>query len=142
MSLTTLQWLLALHIFGFTMWTGGLIGLANILSSHAGASKEHWPGFHNLEKKIAIGMDIGALLAMGFGFALLFSLEPSPMKQPWMHIKLTIVFVALFGMHGFLRVKVRKFRDGSVGLPPFMAPLLTVATLAVIVLAIVRPLAK
>ena len=46
----------------------------------------------------------------------------------------------LLGLHGVIRVKIRKFREGKVvPLPPFLPPLLSLIVLAVIVLAVVKP---
>jgi uncharacterized membrane protein len=65
---------------------------------------------------------------------------PSPFRSGWFHAKLTLVVLGLLGMHGFLRVKVRKFRQGQVApLPGFLLPLMLLLVFGILVLVRVQP---
>jgi putative membrane protein len=141
MSTTAYTWISAFHIFGVLMWMGTMIGLANILVAHAEADLGSRPAFHKLGRACAMAMDIGATIAMVFGLIMLFANDAVALKQGgYMHAKLTLVVLLLLTSHGFLRVKVRKYREGKVvPLPVFMPPLLSLTALAVIILVVVRP---
>jgi putative membrane protein len=139
MSPTTFEWIRALHIFGVLMWMGTMIGLANILAAHGETDLGSRPAFHKLERRAGVAMDIGATIAMVFGIILLLKM-PGVMKAGYMHAKLGLIVLGILSSHGYLRVKVRKFREGKVvPLPGFLPPLLSLIGLAIIVLAVVQP---
>lgn len=141
MSQTAYEWVRALHIFGVLMWVGTMISLLHILAAHARAEIAARPAFHALERATAIAMDVGGTIAIVSGLILLFKMVPSPLKTGgYMHAKLTLVFLFLFLGHGFLRAKVRKYRESIVKpIPPFVPPLFSLVALAVIVLVVVQP---
>ena len=88
-------------------------------------------------------MELGAVIALVFGIYMLVRIEPSVLKQPWMHIKLTVVVLAILGAHGFLRVALKKARNGATqGISGIVGPVVMIAAAAIVILAIVRPLAK
>ena len=139
MSVTAMTWLKAFHLFGAFLWMGTLIGLSNILLAHAAADLGARPAFHKLERKVAMMMDLGATLAIGFGIWLIIQ-TPGAMKQGSLHAKLALVVLGPLAVHGMLRVKVRRFREGKVVAPPgFLPPVLMLLGLAIIVLVVVKP---
>jgi protoporphyrinogen IX oxidase len=139
MSPETLVWIKAFHVFGVLMWMGTMIGLCHIMVAHANADLGARPSFHALERNMGRAMDVGATLAMVFGVIMLLKV-PGLMKAGYMHAKLALVILAILSTHGFLRVKIRKYREGKVvPLPGFLAPLLSLVALGVIILVFVKP---
>jgi putative membrane protein len=138
MSPAAMTWIKAFHLFGVFMWMGTMIGASHILVAHAEADLGSRPAFHGLERRLAIAMDVGATIAIVFGVILLVK-TPGIMKVGSMHAKLALV-VALLGVHGLLRAKIRKHREGKVvplaGAVPGLLPLIS---LAIIVLVVVKP---
>jgi uncharacterized membrane protein len=141
MSPATYQWNLAIHVFGIVLWTGGMFACLRLLAAHGAAGKAAPEGLSLAERRTAVVMDIGATIALLTGLYMLFYSPTQPLKQGgFMHAKLTLVVLGVFGLHGFTRAKVRKFRNGDVrALPGFVVPLLLAVVLGVIVLVQVRP---
>ncbi len=81
-------------------------------------------------------MDAGATFAMAAGFAVAFGTTPIAFKTGgWLHMKLTLVVVGVLSIHGLVRVKMRKFRNGDVApLPSWMMPVLLIALTGIIIL--------
>jgi putative membrane protein len=138
MSPTAMTWIKAFHLFGVFMWMGSMIGTAHTLIAHAQADLGSRPAFHTLERRSGVAMDIGATIAIVFGAILLIK-TPGIMKVASMHAKLALV-VALLGIHGMIRVKIRRHREGKVvplaGAIPGLLPLIA---LAILILVVVKP---
>lgn len=134
MSMDSYLWLKAGHLAGVVGWLGGMVALALIL----GAARDEAAA--QTGRRAAMIMDLGATVAIVVGLALLFGIEPSPLKRPNFHIKLTLVVVGLLGLHGFLRVRLKRVRQGrATGLPGFVLPVMALVVVAI--LAAVYPLA-
>jgi uncharacterized membrane protein len=143
MSLETYLWVKAAHMFGIFMWVGTLFGVYQTMFAHGRADEAGRKTLIDLERKLAVAMDVGGTIAIGTGLTLLLWLEPSPLKQPWMHIKLTVVVLGMLGAHIYGRIKVRKLRSGATDTPPpWVFGLLNLALIVIIIMAVVRPLAK
>jgi uncharacterized membrane protein len=139
MSPTALSWIRALHLYGVFLWLGPMIALAHTLAAHARAEPAARPAFHGLERATAIAMDIGATLGIVLG-VILFVKLPGMTSAGYLHAKLALVVLGLLGAHGYLRAKVRRFREGKVApIPGFIPPLLSILALAIIVLVVVKP---
>jgi putative membrane protein len=97
-------WLKALHIIGVVSWFAGLLYLPRLFVYHAQIQKDvitDEPGnarFKIMERKLFIIMTIGALIAAGFGIAML-ALAPDYLLMRWLHVKLALVLL-LVGYHG------------------------------------------
>lgn len=143
MSYETLRWIMVAHIFGFTMWIGAMLALANTLATHVTSDVAAGSALVNVERKLAITMDVGAFVAIVFGLIMLFGIEPSPLQQGgWMHMKLTAV-LAVLGLHGFLRVKVKRFKKSEIpSVPAWIVPAIQLLLLAIVIFVIVRPTAR
>lgn len=141
MSSATYQWMLAIHVFGMVLWTGGLLACLRLLAAHGAAGKAAPEGLSLTERRTAVLMDIGATVAILTGLHLLFASPTKPLTQGgWMHAKLTLVVLGVLVPHIVTRIKVRKFRNGDVSpLPGFLMPTLIAVVLGVIVLVQVRP---
>lgn len=133
-------WLVVVHLFGLVLWTGAMLAGLQMLRAHSALPEAAREPLSGAERKTAIIMDIGATIAILSGLYLAIALIPSPFKSGWFHAKLTLVVIGLLGMHGFLRVKVRKFRQGQVApLPGFLLPVLFLLIFGVLVLVRVKP---
>jgi protoporphyrinogen IX oxidase len=136
MSPTTLQWVKVAHIFGFVLWSSGLLSALFMLRAHAAIESNARAALIPLEKIIGIVMDAGATVAMAAGFALAFGTTPIAFKTGgWLHVKLTLVVLGVLSVHGMLRVKMRKYRNGDVTpLPTWLLPVLLIAIAGIVLL--------
>lgn len=115
MSWSTYQWLLVGHILGFVAWIGGMIATLYLLRVHAIVEGPARDVCARQERRTALIMDLGATLAMANGFILAFGTTPTAFATGgWLHIKLTVVALTIFAIHGMTRAKVGKFRRGEI----------------------------
>ena len=88
-------WVKALHIVFVVTWFAGLFYLPRLYIYHqeanASALREC---FKIMEGRLLLITHIGAVLALGFGIALLF-ISPGYLQQGWLHAKLTLVLFLL-----------------------------------------------
>jgi uncharacterized membrane protein len=143
MSPELLHWIVVAHIFGFVLWIGNLFASMETLRIYKDAGSGAKDVIDGYLKKAGTLMDVGAALTIATGVTMLINLSPSPIKKPWMHIKLTLVAVFVLGVHGFLRAQIKRHRNGAGKTPPtFLAPLLTLAVVSIVVLVKVKYLAR
>jgi uncharacterized membrane protein len=142
MSGQTYLWIKAVHFLGFFLWLGSMSALAVVLRAHAGAAEAARSAFEGLERTIARTMEWGALLSITCG-VIMIAKSPgpvSPMKQPYLHIKLTLVVVIL-ALHGLVRMKMGKLRkDPATGVPAIIPWLIVALAAAIFALAVVKPM--
>jgi putative membrane protein len=106
-------WLKALHIIGVVSWFAGLLYLPRLFVYHAqiqAGSIDDERGnarFKVMERKLFMIMTIGALLAAGFGVAMLATF-PDYLLMRWLHVKLALVLV-LIGYHGACFALLQQF---------------------------------
>ncbi|MBT8495427.1 MAG: CopD family protein [Deltaproteobacteria bacterium] len=137
------QILLVVHIIGFVMWVGTLIGASHVLKAHAEAGPGAGKMFDKLEKSFAIPMDIGATFTIVAGLLLIFA-RPGGTAilkgAGFMHTKLLLVAFLIVG-HGILRKKLGQFRRGQDLTPPagWLFPVVNISAWAIVILIIVRP---
>lgn len=115
MSLETYNWLRVGHVIGFVCWIAGMVTVLQLLRVHAhveGAAREV---LTRHQQKAGILMDVGATVAMICGFWLAFGGPINAFSTGgWLHVKLTVVALALLGIHGWSRVQIKRFRHGHV----------------------------
>ena len=106
-------WLKALHIIGVVSWFAGLLYLPRLFVYHAqiqaGVITDE-PGnarFKIMERKLFMIMTIGAVIAIGFGVAMLAS-APGYLLMRWLHVKMALVLV-LVGYHGACFALLQQF---------------------------------
>ena len=136
MTPTTYQWVKVAHILGFVLWSSGLLTGLFLLRAHAAIEASARNALVPIERVVGIVMDAGATFAIAAGFVMAFGTTPIAFKTGgWLHIKLTLVVVGVLSIHGLLRVKMRKFRNGDVApLPSWILPVLLVALAGIIIL--------
>jgi len=125
-------WLLVVHIFGWTLWVGGLLITTAALSQDAqeGAT-EIRRALARVGRRSLRGMaDPGALLAIVAGILLIFSNRSYFLHARWLHIKLLFVLL-LIGLHGFIGVKSKAAAAGRPSLDPGSVRLVFIAILLV-----------
>ena len=138
------DWVLVAHVFGFVMWVGSLIGALHVLGAHSVADGGH-KAFEDLEKSLGIAADVGATLTIASGLYLALGgplnfFVKNDVDGAFMHVKVTLVALGLLGLHGFVRVKIKKFRNGKVApIPKALFPVLMLVVLSIIILILVRP---
>jgi protoporphyrinogen IX oxidase len=141
MSPDALLWTKTLHIFGTLMWFGCLFGLYQLIYAHGKADEAGRKALADIERKMAIAMDVGATLTIAGGVAMIFGIGASVvMKAPWMHIKLTLVAFML-AAHVYARIKIKKFGKGDTSTPPeALLALLNFFLVGILIMAIVKPI--
>ena len=108
-----LSWLKAFHVIFMVAWFAGLFYLPRLFVYHATASDVIGrKRFDVMEKRLFGIMSIGAAGTLLFG-GLLFGYGPwrTYVQAPWMHAKLTLVFLLLC-YHAWLYLSLRRFADG------------------------------
>jgi uncharacterized membrane protein len=141
---TSYQWFMTAHVIGWVMWIGGLVGLATLLVWHRKLDGSTVKDMVKVEKAIAMEMDIGALIAIGFGVVMILESKNMGdawvMKKAWMHVKLTLV-LALFGAHAFIRIKIGKAGRGDMtGISPVARVAVILIFLGVVTMVVARPI--
>lgn len=109
-----LLWLKAFHVIFMVTWFAGLFYLPRLFVYHATASDVIGrQRFALMERRLFGIMSIGAAGTVLFG-GLLFGYGPwsSYLHAPWMHGKLTLVFLLLC-YHLWLYLSMRRFAEGS-----------------------------
>jgi putative membrane protein len=108
-----MMWLKAFHIIGVVSWFAGLLYLPRLFVYHAQIQNgviddpRGNARFKIMERKLFMIMSIGALIAAGFGVAML-ALAPDYLLVRWLHLKLALV-MALIGYHGACLALLQQF---------------------------------
>jgi len=106
-------WLKAFHVIGVISWMAALLYLPRLFVYHAqiqGASIDDAPGnarFKIMERKLFMIMSIAAVLAIGFGVAML-AFAPDYLLMRWLQLKLALVFF-MIGYHGACFALLQQF---------------------------------
>jgi len=111
-------WLKAFHVIGVVSWLAALLYLPRLFVYHSQIQVAQSQGspidddvgnarFKIMERKLFMIMNIGALIAIGFGVAMLAS-APGYLRMRWLHVKLALVLV-LVGYHGGFFALLQQF---------------------------------
>lgn len=125
-------WLLVVHVFGWTLWVGGLLVTTAAVSQYAQeSSTDVRQALGRLQKLSLRGMaDPGALLAIVAGIFLILSNRGYFLHARWLHIKLTFVLL-LIGLHGFIGMRSKALTAGRITPEPKLWRFLFLAILLV-----------
>ena len=108
-------WIKAFHIVFVVAWFAGLFYLPRLFVYHveaegAAAGAAELARFATMERRLLGITHVGAVLALGFGIALVL-LAPAWMQQGWLHAKLALV-VLLLGYHAWCVRHAANLRAG------------------------------
>lgn len=136
LSMSQYQWAVVLHVVGIVLWISGIWAGIWLLRAHASVDAVSRPALVGAERKVGASMDAGATLAIVGGLLLAFGGPINAFKTgAWLHIKLTLVVLGVLSIHGLVRGRMAKFRNGDLRpLPRWVAPVLLVCVLAIIAL--------
>jgi protoporphyrinogen IX oxidase len=129
MSPSLYSWVLVLHVVGFVLWIAGLWAGIWLLKVHTQVDAGSRPALVGAERKVGASMDAGATFAIVAGLVMAFGRTPIAFKTGgWLHMKLTFVVLGVLSMHGMVRARMRKFREGDLTpLPGWVVPVLLVS---------------
>jgi putative membrane protein len=106
-------WLKAFHVVGVVSWFAALLYLPRLFVYHAqiqGSTIDDTVGnarFKIMERKLFFLMTFAALLAIGFGVAMLLAATDYLLMR-WLHVKLALVFLVI-AYHGACFALVQQF---------------------------------
>jgi uncharacterized membrane protein len=137
-------WLLAAHLIAIVLWVSAITTIYWFLRMHDHAPKEMREKLTLMERSLGLSADIALTVAIGCGLAMAFggpdhagtwNWFTAPNNRGWLHIKLTVVVLAMLSVHGILRGRIKKFGQGKIApVPPWLWTLflagLTVAIIA------------
>ncbi len=129
----------SLHIFGVTLWIGGVVTVALFASKYYARVKDPSAEVSDsLRDAMRTTGVSGMVLAWLGGLAVLIpAFTEVYAKAGWMHGKLLVGFLAA-GLTGALSARVRKIADASPGDRAKMASGMFKIAIAVLVLAVVN----
>lgn len=138
MSPALLDWLETAHLFGVLLWIAGLVACLRLLRAHAQCGER---AVAATAGSTALLMDIGATVAIAAGLVMALGMEPMPLQQGWLHIKLTFVVLGMLSAHGLTRAKLKRAKGGEAAAPPaFLLPGVLAIVAVIVALAVTKPL--
>lgn len=137
-------WIKAFHVFAMVAWMAGMFYLPRLYVYHvtAPAGGELSETLKVMERRLLrIIMNPAMILTLVFGLLLMMA-DPSVMKNGWIHVKLTAVFV-MAGLHGMMSKYRKDFAtDTNRKSEKFYRILNEVPTallLVIVIMAVVKP---
>jgi len=137
-------WLLAGHLIAVVLWVGALTTIYWMLRLHDHAPKEVHEKLTLMERALALSGDIALTVAIVCGLILAFggpdhagtyNWFSSPGNHGWLHVKLTVVVLAMLSVHGILRGRIKRFGMGQIKPVPSWLWTLFLAGLTIAVIA-------
>lgn len=102
----TYLWFKALHLVGVVAWMAGLFYLVRLFVYHAEAAAKPEPArtilieqYRLMERRLLRGITTPAMLITVAAATVLYVLNPTLLRQPWMHVKLLFVTLLLAYHH-------------------------------------------
>ena len=136
------SFLLTIHIVSFGVWLGNLFAIAaTLVERDVVAEAGVKTVIAELAKKMARVADIGATITLVGGVGLISTAPGYYLHQPWLHMKLTLV-VGLLGVHGFLRMKVKRATQGQGTFPRPILGMMMLLAVGIVALAVFKPLQR
>ena len=135
-------WLKAFHIVFVVAWFAGLLYLPRLFVYHSQAEDEiSHRRFVVMERRLLGITHIGALLALGFGVAMVVAL-PAWLAAPWMHAKLALVALLVVYHVACVGLARRFARDANTWSATWLKVFNEVPALlliAIVILVVVKP---
>ena len=136
-------WIKALHVISVIAWMAGILYFWRLLVNHAMETEAVViDRFKGMERRLRRAIMNPAMVAsLVFGLSML-ALAPTLLKQPWMHVKLTLVALLLFNHWQAVRAEKklgenpRAFTDKHLRI---MNEVPTFLMIGIVIMVIVRP---
>ncbi len=136
-------WIKALHVIAIISWMAGILYFWRLLVNHAMETEAVViERFKGMERRLRRAIMNPAMVAsLIFGVTML-ALNPALLRQPWMHVKLTLVALLLFNHHQAVTSErklgedPRAFTDKRLRL---MNEVPTFLMIGIVIMVIVRP---
>lgn len=133
------EWFRAFHIIGIVLWFGSLLQVTRMLKARVRAPEASRPTLSDMERRTQLFIGFpGLFLTVSMGVLLLVG-PGGPadgagfyMKQGWMHVKLTLVLVAI-GVDVLLYRAIRRYDKQPGGV---LGPLLMHITGGLVLIAV------
>lgn len=142
-----MKWILALHVIAIISWMAGMLYIWRLYVYHASASDQATiETLQVMERRLMNFITTPAMVvSLLTGVAMIAMNSAYYMSQPWMHIKLTLLFF-LFGSHGMASSFRKKLLDNpKVKSDKFfriMNEVPTVLMIGIVIAVIVKPFAR
>ncbi|MNR89867.1 hypothetical protein D3C72_208440 [compost metagenome] len=136
-------WLKALHVISIIAWMAGILYFWRLLVNHAMETEAVViDRFKGMERRLRRAIMNPAMVAsLVFGLSMLAS-APALLKQPWMHVKLTLVVLLLFNHWQAVRAE-KKLGENPRALTDkhlrIMNEVPTFLMIGIVIMVIVRP---
>ncbi|HEX7775727.1 MAG TPA: protoporphyrinogen oxidase HemJ [Parvibaculum sp.] len=137
-------WLKALHVISVIFWMAGMAYLPRLFVYHADAEagSDKSETFKIMERRLLRGIINPAMIATFLFGGLLLWANPSLLREPWLHAKLTLVLV-MTGLHGMFSRWRRDFEADRNTRPARFYRIVNeappVLVVLIVILVIVRP---
>jgi protoporphyrinogen IX oxidase len=135
-------WLKALHVVFVVTWFAGLFYLPRLFVYHVATTDQvGLARFIVMERRLYFMMSLGAVLAVGFGLAMIIG-APAYLAMGWLRAKVLLV-AALIGYHGWCHRLMLALRSGqrshSQRWYRWFNEVPAILLLAIVILAVVKP---
>jgi putative membrane protein len=140
-------WLKAFHVVGVVSWFAAILYLPRLFVYHAqiqGATIDDAVGnarFKVMERKLFILMTVAAVIAIGFGAAMVL-VAPDYLLMRWLHVKLVLVFLVI-AYHGACFALVQQFAADRNARPErwyrVFNEIPALLLIGIVILAVVKP---
>lgn len=142
-----MRWLLALHVVAIISWMAGMLYLWRLYVYHSMEEEQVViDRLQIMERRLLNYITNPAMIvSLLSGGAILASNASYYFAQPWMHLKLALVFL-MFGNHGMASAQRRKLLENPKAKPTkfyrIMNEVPTVLMIGIVIAVIVKPWAR
>ena len=142
-----MRWILAFHVIAVIAWMAGMLYLWRLYVYHADEQEQVvMDRFAIMERRLLHYITTPAMIAsLLTGGAMLASNAAYFFAQPWMHLKLALVFL-LFGSHGMASAHRKKLLANPRVKPAkfyrIMNEVPTLLMIGIVIVVIVKPWAR
>ncbi|MFN3430902.1 MAG: protoporphyrinogen oxidase HemJ [Candidatus Sericytochromatia bacterium] len=139
-------WLIALHLVAVISWMAGMLYIWRLYVYHAMATENAVrETFQVMERKLLTYITTPAMIVSLITGVVMLVMSPLLMKQPWMHIKLTLL-IGMFASHGMASAYRKKLlANPTVKSDKFfrvMNEVPTVLMILIVIAVVVKPFSR
>lgn len=145
-AITPNSWLIALHVIAVISWMAGMLYIWRLYVYHAMATETVvQETFQVMERKLLNYITTPAMVVSLLTGVAMLAMTPLLMKQPWMHIKLTLL-IGMFASHGIASAYRKKLIVNPHVKPDkfyrIMNEVPTVLMILIVIAVVVKPFAR